>query len=156
MEQFYIWHGDRQDGCISRIPDQNGISLLYIMLEIHHSGREPSVFYLVMEEFYILFGERWDRCISHLVKNETVVHLTWWQMGKLYISPMCEWDGYISHLVTKLATSSVTQPVQSKIIYQLLSDFLNHICSAVLLGTIKDSMVSCHLENIVTCVCIAF
>ena len=26
----------------SRVPDQNGVSLLYIMLEIHHSGREPS------------------------------------------------------------------------------------------------------------------
>ena len=25
----------------SRVPDQNGVSLLYIMLEIHHSGREP-------------------------------------------------------------------------------------------------------------------
>ena len=26
----------------SRVPDQNGVSLLYIMLEIHHSGQEPS------------------------------------------------------------------------------------------------------------------
>ena len=25
-----------------RVPGQNGVSLLYIMLEIHHSGREPS------------------------------------------------------------------------------------------------------------------
>ena len=28
---------------ISRVPDQNGVSLLYIMLEIHHSGREPLI-----------------------------------------------------------------------------------------------------------------
>ena len=27
--------------CLLRVPDQNGVSLLYIMLEIHHSGREP-------------------------------------------------------------------------------------------------------------------
>ena len=27
---------------ISRVPDQNGVCLLYIMLEIDHSGREPS------------------------------------------------------------------------------------------------------------------
>ena len=27
--------------CISRVSDQNGVSLLYIMLEIHHSGQEP-------------------------------------------------------------------------------------------------------------------
>ena len=27
--------------CISRLSDQNGVSLLCIMLEIHHSGREP-------------------------------------------------------------------------------------------------------------------
>ena len=26
---------------ISKVPDQNGVFLLYIMLEIHHSGREP-------------------------------------------------------------------------------------------------------------------
>ena len=28
---------------ISRVSNQNGISLLYIMREIHHSGREPSL-----------------------------------------------------------------------------------------------------------------
>ena len=28
---------------ISRVSNQNGVSLLYIMLEIHHSGREPSI-----------------------------------------------------------------------------------------------------------------
>ena len=29
--------------CVSRVSDQNGVSLLYIVLEIHHSGREPSI-----------------------------------------------------------------------------------------------------------------
>ena len=29
---------------ILRVSNQNGVSLLYIMLEIHHSGREPSIF----------------------------------------------------------------------------------------------------------------
>ena len=29
-------------GTKSRVPDQNGVYLLYIMLEIPHSGREPS------------------------------------------------------------------------------------------------------------------
>ena len=29
---------------ISRVSDQKGVSLLYIMLEIHHSGREPSIY----------------------------------------------------------------------------------------------------------------
>ena len=27
---------------ISRVSDHNGVSPLYLMLEIHHSGREPS------------------------------------------------------------------------------------------------------------------
>ena len=27
----------------SRVSDQNGVSLLYVMLEIHHSGWEPSI-----------------------------------------------------------------------------------------------------------------
>ena len=30
----------------SMVPDQNGVSLLYIMLEIHHSGWEPSKSYI--------------------------------------------------------------------------------------------------------------
>ena len=29
---------------VSRVPDQNGVSLLYIVVEIHHSGRQSSVF----------------------------------------------------------------------------------------------------------------
>ena len=29
---------------MSRVPDQNGVSLLYIMLEIYHSGRKPSMY----------------------------------------------------------------------------------------------------------------
>ena len=33
---------DREE-YILRIPDQNGISQLYNMLEIHHSGPEPSI-----------------------------------------------------------------------------------------------------------------
>ena len=31
---------------ISSVSDQNGVSPLYIMLEIHHSGREPSNIYI--------------------------------------------------------------------------------------------------------------
>ena len=30
---------------ISRVPDQNGVSQLYNMLEIHHSIPEPSIYY---------------------------------------------------------------------------------------------------------------
>ena len=29
---------------MSRVPDQNGVSRLYNMLEIHHSGPEPSIY----------------------------------------------------------------------------------------------------------------
>ena len=38
---------------VSRVPNQNGVSLQYIMLEIHHSGREPSVcsYILIDREF---------------------------------------------------------------------------------------------------------
>ena len=35
---------NNQNKYISRVPDQNGVSLLYIMLEIHHSGWEPSIY----------------------------------------------------------------------------------------------------------------
>ena len=39
--------GQRRDlyiHCILRVSDQNGVSPLYIMLEIHHSGREPLIY----------------------------------------------------------------------------------------------------------------
>ena len=32
---------------IARVPDQNNVCLLYIMLEKHHSGRKPSKFSLL-------------------------------------------------------------------------------------------------------------
>ena len=35
---------------ISRVSNQNGVSLLYIMHEIHHSGREPSICYVMALE----------------------------------------------------------------------------------------------------------
>ena len=35
---------------ISRVSNQNGVSLLYIMLEIHHSGREPSKYWLISKK----------------------------------------------------------------------------------------------------------
>ena len=40
---------------ISRVPDQNGISRLYSMLEIHHSGREPLILYLFMMQCLFIF-----------------------------------------------------------------------------------------------------
>ena len=42
----------------SRVPDQNGVSLLYIMLEIHHSGREPSTSGLQLGRAEVLRGLR--------------------------------------------------------------------------------------------------
>ena len=34
---------------ISRVPDQNGVSLLYIMLEIHHSGWVPLIYFAIFD-----------------------------------------------------------------------------------------------------------
>ena len=39
-------------GNTSRVPDQNGVSLLYIKLEIHHSGREPLICYNLSESIW--------------------------------------------------------------------------------------------------------
>ena len=42
---------------ISRVSDQNGISLLYIMLEIHRTGQEPSIctFSLKLRKVVVVF-----------------------------------------------------------------------------------------------------
>ena len=57
---------------ISTVPDQSGISLLYIILEIHHSGREPSIytklFGLCLSSFIFLWRLKpllWNTDSSH-------------------------------------------------------------------------------------------
>ena len=40
---------DGQGYSISRVPHQKGASLLYIMLEIHHSGQEHSIWYPIVD-----------------------------------------------------------------------------------------------------------
>ena len=41
----YVTHMGQKLESISRVSNQKGVSPLYIMLEIHHSGREPSIFF---------------------------------------------------------------------------------------------------------------
>ena len=36
-----VYVGGKSHSKTLRVSDQNGISLLYILIEIHHSGREP-------------------------------------------------------------------------------------------------------------------
>ena len=45
---------------IPRVPDQNGVSLLYSMLEIHRSGREPSI-YKDLNYIPVIL----DECLGH-------------------------------------------------------------------------------------------
>ena len=48
---------------ISRVSDQNDVSLLYIMLEIHHSGEEPSIcFRWLSGGRNSSVGSAWARC----------------------------------------------------------------------------------------------
>ena len=47
LDSFQTWYDDRQPNYISRVPNQNSVSLLYIMLEIHHSCQEPSILTLI-------------------------------------------------------------------------------------------------------------
>ena len=48
LSGLYYIEGSQPEWCISsmisRVPDQNGVSQLYIMLEIHHTGLEPSIY----------------------------------------------------------------------------------------------------------------
>ena len=48
---------------ISRVSDQIGVSLLYIMLEIHHSGWEPSILYLNLFAFIPIRSTRPSLCL---------------------------------------------------------------------------------------------
>ena len=55
-------HADIQQNLYNlRVSDQNGVSLLYIMLEIHHSGQEPSLYvllliYFMLKYFFVCFS----------------------------------------------------------------------------------------------------
>ena len=39
--------------CISRVPDQNGVSQAWYIVEIRHSGRKPSIY---MKNFFFMFA----------------------------------------------------------------------------------------------------
>ena len=58
---------------ISRLPDQNGVSLLHIMLEIHHSCWEPSICKSVNERpwlFQSVFCACSQVCVSAFEQNK--------------------------------------------------------------------------------------
>ena len=52
--QLQIWFLSSFGTGHPRVSDQNGVSLLYIMFEIHHSGREPSIIFLEARTFHVL------------------------------------------------------------------------------------------------------
>ena len=60
---------------ISRVPDRNGVSLLYIMLEIHPSGREPSNFALAVVVDVVVFVIVFVFCVLLLPATFNVHHL---------------------------------------------------------------------------------
>ena len=68
---------------ISRVSDQNGVSLLYIMLEIHHSGREPWNFALLVWTILVVCFPSFQQPLSqHLgavfvTKNSRSVVALW-------------------------------------------------------------------------------
>ena len=48
--------------CISRVSDHNGVSLLNIVLDIHHSGREPLICNVsTHKQPYCLFNSFWEQ-----------------------------------------------------------------------------------------------
>ena len=51
-KQLLDWHAFD----ISRVSDQNGVSLLYITLEIHHSVREPSIYEQICFKLCVIVG----------------------------------------------------------------------------------------------------
>ena len=46
----------------ARVPDQNGVSLIHIMLEIHHSGRQPSCYYPLLLLLLLLYYSYFYYC----------------------------------------------------------------------------------------------
>ena len=59
-----------------RVSNQNGVSLLYIMLEIHYSGREPlEVKDWIIENSLILINRSDDQPIASFPRVEDIEHL---------------------------------------------------------------------------------
>ena len=59
---------------ISRVPDQNGVSQLYITLEIHYSGREPSIYF---RAHLNIDGFRPECCTSTIYIIVEIYHSGW-------------------------------------------------------------------------------
>ena len=49
----------------SRVSDQNGVSVLYIMLEMRHSGREPSILLMMLIKVFSIKYCRWLCVMLH-------------------------------------------------------------------------------------------
>ena len=87
--------------CISRVSDQNGVSLLYIMLEIHHSGWEPLICY---PSVVVRLCKRWDvtddkmNCSNmKLFKTKSLLHELhfWFQQfpSSWHLQNHCQHEG---------------------------------------------------------------
>ena len=64
--------------CVSRVSDQNNISLLYIMLEIHHSGWEPSICVCVcVYESERMCDQVIERTVVFLALHDKSVFCVW-------------------------------------------------------------------------------
>ena len=57
---------------ISRVSGQNGVSLLYIMLEIHHSGWEPSICFCILRS--ILCSSDFQKMIQGFWTIHKIIH----------------------------------------------------------------------------------
>ena len=87
LPRYTILVGNPQYEVCLRVSGQNVVSLLYIMLEIHHSGREPSNMKYVNQGFparmvylyyisclrYTIFGQEPSKCYPPSVFRVTVV-----------------------------------------------------------------------------------
>ena len=82
------------EGCISRVADLNGVSPLYIMLEIHHSGQEPSILKacLVLEAITDVQFCSSSGCFCFRMRNRVFLLLSFWLCLLLHIlSSVCRW-----------------------------------------------------------------
>ena len=119
VQKFCIVHIDRFN--ISRVPDQKGVSLLYIMLEIHHSGREPSICschicdetFCVIYQYYLCQPASDAHCFCQLCGHTCLlIHMSRWHVDRCVcnesssagqpgdcLSILCGKDFHVGHIM---------------------------------------------------------
>ena len=91
---FSLFMSERLIYYVLRVPDQNGVSRLYSMVEIHYSGLEPSICLDITLQFFVLTFT-FTLCYYSGVHTDwncsVVTGVAWWGINSVWQPSFTHW-----------------------------------------------------------------